>query len=101
MSGHAAPPPPPAAKADAGGHAAPAGHGPGLAELIYIELVGRAFLRVENVAVIKPEPAALATLSIQLAETWQKTAAKHKVDNTPNSTAGYELSTADVEGWLK
>ncbi len=101
MSGHAAPPPPPAAKADAGGHAAPAGHGPGLAELIYIELVGRAFLRVENVAVIKPEPAALATLSIQLAETWQKTAAKHKVDNTPKSTAGYELSTADVEGWLK
>ena len=50
---------------------------------------------------IKPEPAALATLSIQLAETWQKTAAKHKVDTTPKSTAGYELSTADVEGWLK
>ena len=46
-------------------------------------------------------PAALAMLSIQLAETWQKTAAKHKVDTTPKSTAGYELSTADVEGWLK
>jgi hypothetical protein len=99
MSGHAAPPPPP--KADAGGHAAPAAHHTSLAELIYIELVGRAFLRVENAAVIKPEPDALAALSIQLAETWQKVAAKHKVDTTPVSTAGYELTTEDVASWLK
>ena len=34
--------------------------GPSLAELIYVELVGRAFLRVENNAVIKPDPALLA-----------------------------------------
>ena len=99
MSGHAAPPPPP--KADAGGHAAPAGAHTSLAELIYIELVGRAFLRVENAAVIKPEPEALAALSIKLAGAWQTVAAKHKVDTTPKSTAGYELSTEDVAGWMK
>jgi hypothetical protein len=99
MSGHAAPPPPP--KADAGGPAAPAGARTSLAELIYIELIGRAFLRVENVAVIKPEPDALATLSIQLAESFQKVAAKHKVDTTPKSNAGYELTTEDVASWLK
>ena len=99
MSGHAAPPPPPTADADA--PAAAAGSHTSLAELIYIELVGRAFLRVENAAVIKPEPAALAMLSIQLAETFQRTATKHKVDNTPKSTAGYELSTEDVASWMK
>ena len=99
MSGNAAPPPAP--KADASGHAAPATHHASLAELIFIELVGRAFLRVENVAVIKPEPDVLAALSIQLAETFQKVAVKHKVDNTPKSTAGYELSTEDVASWMK
>ncbi len=99
MSGHAAPPPPP--KADASGPAAPAGSRTSLAELIYIELIGRAFLRVENAAVIKPEPDTLAALSIQLAESFQKVAAKHKIDNTPKSTAGYELTTEDVASWLK
>jgi hypothetical protein len=99
MSGHAAPPPPP--KADASGAHAATGPLTSLAELIYIELVGRAFLRVDNVAVIKPEPAALATLSIALAETWQKTASQHKIDTTPKSTAGYELKTSDVEAWMK
>ncbi len=99
MSGHAAPPPAP--KADAGGPAAPTGAHTNLAELIYIELVGRAFLRVENAAVIKPEPDALAALSIKLAETFQKVAVKHKIDNTPKSTAGYELTTEDVASWLK
>ena len=85
MSGNAAPPPAP--RADASGHAAPATHHASLAELIFIELVGRAFLRVENVAVIKPEPDALAALSIQLAETFQKVAGR-------SNSQGSEVETS-------
>ena len=42
--------------------------GPSLAELIYVELLGRAFLRVNDVATIKPDPASLAKLSMELAD---------------------------------
>src|SRR5258705_8673430 len=44
---------------------------PGIADLasrIYVELVGRAFLRAVNTAVIKPDPIVLAKLSLQFAE---------------------------------
>src|SRR5258705_1764813 len=49
--------------------------GPGtqdLASRIYVELVGRAFLRTDNAAVIKPDAAELAKLSLQLAETFRQ-----------------------------
>jgi len=42
-----------------------------LDELIYIELIGRAFLRVENAAVIKPDATTLAKLSMQLADVYR------------------------------
>jgi len=76
---------------------------PGIADLasrIYVELVGRAFLRAENTAVIKPDPAELAKLSLQLAETFRK------VEKVLNAAAGpqnvgYNVDLADIAKWDK
>ncbi len=71
-----------------------------LAELIYIELIGRAFLRVDNVAVFKPDPAELARLSIELA------AAFHKVERAARAASGpqnigYDVQLSDLNKWDK
>ena len=71
-----------------------------LASRIYVELVGRAFLRVENAAVIKPDPAELAKLSFQLAEAF------HKVEKAVNAASlpqniGYKVDVADMAKWEK
>jgi hypothetical protein len=71
-----------------------------LASRIYVELVGRAFLRAENTAVIKPDPIELAKLSCQLAETFRK------VEKVLNAAAGpqnvgYNVELADMAKWDK
>ena len=71
-----------------------------LASRIYVELVGRAFLRVENAAVFKPDPAELAKLSFQLAEAFRK------VEKVANAAAGpqnvgYNVDLADMAKWEK
>ena len=71
-----------------------------LASRIYVELVGRAFLRAENTAVIKPDPIELAKLSCQLAETFRK------VEKVVNAAAGpqnvgYNVELADMAKWDK
>ena len=71
-----------------------------LAAAIYVELVGRAFLRVENAAVIKPDAGTLATLSFELA------AAFKKVERAALATAGpqnvgYQVEVGDITGWKK
>jgi hypothetical protein len=71
-----------------------------LASRIYVELVGRAFLRVENAAVIKPDPVELAKLSCHLAETFRK------VEKVVNAAAGpqnvgYNVELADMAKWDK
>ena len=71
-----------------------------LASRIYVELVGRAFLRVENAAVFKPDPAELAKLSLQLAEAFRK------VEKVFNAAAGaqnigYNVELADMAKWDK
>jgi len=71
-----------------------------LASRIYVELVGRAFLRVDNAAVVKPDPVELAKLSIQLAETFRK------VERVANAAAGpqnigYKVDLADIAKWDK
>ena len=71
-----------------------------LASRIYVELVGRAFLRVENAAVIKPDPAELAKLSLHLADTFRK------VEKVVNAAAGpqnvgYNVELADMAKWDK
>lgn len=75
--------------------AAPVSTGASLAELIYVELVGRAFLRVENSAVIKPDPVQLAKLSIELATAFQKADREHKAASGPKNV-GYDVSKLDL-----
>jgi hypothetical protein len=71
-----------------------------LASRIYVELVGRAFLRVDNAAVVKPDAAELAKLSIQLADIFRK------VERVANAAAGpqnvdYKVDLADIAKWDK
>ena len=75
--------------------AAPASPGASLAELIYVELLGRAFLRVENNAVIKPDPAQLAKLSIALATEFDKAMKEHKAASGPKNV-GYDVTKLDL-----
>ncbi len=80
--------------------AAPSPSASRLAELIYIELVGRAFLRIDNAAVFKPDPAELARLSLELA------AAFHKVERVAQAASGpqnigYDVQLADLNKWDK
>ncbi|HZE10037.1 MAG TPA: hypothetical protein VE034_00480 [Burkholderiales bacterium] len=71
-----------------------------LASRIYVELVGRAFLRADDTAVIKPNPAELAKLSLQLAEIFRKV---EKVFNAAAGTqnVGYNVELADMAKWDK
>ncbi len=80
---------------------APAGPGiQDLASRIYVELVGRAFLRVENAAVIKPDPVELAKLSFQLAETYRKVEKAVNAASLPQNV-GYRVDVADMAKWDK
>ncbi|HMG60585.1 MAG TPA: hypothetical protein VK583_12710 [Burkholderiales bacterium] len=71
-----------------------------LASRIYVELIGRAFLRADNTAVIKPDPGELAKLSLQLAETFRKA---EKAANTAAGpqNIGYNVELADMAKWDK
>ena len=77
--------------------AAPVSAANSLAELIYVELVGRSFLRVENNAVFKPDPAQLAKLSIALATEFEKAAKEHKAASGPKNV-GYDVKLLDLGG---
>jgi hypothetical protein len=71
-----------------------------LAAAIYVELVGRAFLRTENVATIKPEPAVLAKLSFELAAVFEETA-KTSLAGVGAQNVGYNVQLGDIAGWDK
>ena len=71
-----------------------------LASRIYVELVGRAFLRADNTAVIKPDPGELAKLSLQLAETFRK-AEKAASAAAGQQNIGYKVELADMAKWDK
>jgi hypothetical protein len=75
--------------------ATPANPGTSLAELIYVELIGRAFLRVENNAQFKPDPAQLAKLSIVLATAFEKAATEHRAASGPKNV-GYDVKNLDL-----
>lgn len=74
---------------------AAAADGTSLAELIYVELLGRSFLRVENNAVFKPTPAQLARLSIQLAMEYEKADKEHRAASGPKNV-GYDVTKLDL-----
>ena len=71
-----------------------------LASRIYVELVGRGFLRVDNAAVIKPDPVELAKLSLQLAETFRKAERTASAAAGPQNI-GYDVELADMAKWDK
>ena len=71
-----------------------------LAELIYVELVGRAFLRSENAAVFKPDPAELARLSIELAAAFHKADRAERAATGPKNI-GYDVQLSDITKWEK
>ena len=71
-----------------------------LASRIYVELVGRAFLRADNTAVIKPDPGELAKLSLQLAEIFRKTE-KAAAAAAGSQNVGYNVELADMAKWDK
>ncbi len=71
-----------------------------LAAAIYVELVGRAFLRVDNAAVIKPEAGALAKLSFELAATFKKAEKVAQAEAGPKNV-GYDVQLGDIDGWKK
>ncbi|MSQ70719.1 MAG: hypothetical protein EXR27_05435 [Betaproteobacteria bacterium] len=66
-----------------------------LATQIFVELIGRAFLRVDNVAVIKPDPTDLARLSFKLAADFAVIEAEAKADAGPKNI-GYDVSKLDL-----
>ena len=70
-----------------------------LAAAIYVELVGRAFLRVDNAAVIKPEAGALAALSFELAAEFKKIEKAKQAAAGPQNV-GYDVKLMDL-GALK
>ena len=71
-----------------------------LASRIYIELVGRAFLRTDNTAVIKPDAGELAKLSFQLADAFRKVEKAVNAASLPQNV-GYKVDIADMAKWEK
>jgi len=71
-----------------------------LASRIYVELVGRAFLRTDNAAVIKPDAAELAKLSIRLAETFREVEKAANAAAAPQNV-GYKVDLNDMAKWDK
>jgi hypothetical protein len=71
-----------------------------LAAAIYVELVGRAFLRTDNAAVIKPEAGALVALSFELAAAFKKVE-KAVLATAGPQNVGYKVDVGDIDGWKK
>ncbi len=71
-----------------------------LAEMIYVELVGRAFLRVDNAAVFKPDPAEIAKLSFELAAVFHKAEKVAQAAAGPKNV-GYDVQLSDLTSWEK
>ena len=69
-----------------------------LAAAIYVELVGRAFLRVENAAVIKPEAGVLAKLSYELAVAFKAVEKAAQAASGPQNV-GYNVEIGDLADW--
>ena len=82
---------------DSSSDKAPAPPVPGveIASRIYVELIGRSYLRVENAAVIKPDPFELAKLSFKLAAAFLTAEAEIKAESGPKNV-GYDVNTLDL-----
>ena len=72
-----------------------------LSELIYVELLGRAFLRADNAATIKPEAAVLAKLSIDLERAFRVAEKEVAAEMAAQKHEGYSLRSDDLGAWDK
>ncbi len=80
--------------------AAAAGPNLSLDELIFVELCGRALQCTDAAAAVKPNPAILAKLSIQLADAY-RAAYKEKMYDLLPKNVGYEINMDDITNWDK
>lgn len=78
--------------------AAAAGSSQSLDELIFVELCGRALQCTDAAAAVKPNPAILAKLSIQLADAY-RAAYKEKMADLMPKNVGYEINMDDITNW--
>lgn len=72
-----------------------------LSELIYVELLGRAFLRVENAATFKPDALAIAKLSIELEMVFREGERLAAAEAAIKKNVGYQLGADDLSSWVK
>lgn len=71
-----------------------------LDELIFIELIGRAFQVSNTTATIAADPGKLAKLSMQFADAYRE-AHKAKLAAMGPKNVGYEIQMDDLANWEK
>ena len=71
-----------------------------LAELLYVELVGRVMFPQGASTAAKPNPENLAKMCIKLAETFDRAKRQSDIDAIPTATK-FEVDMNDIAGWDK
>ena len=71
-----------------------------LAELLYVELVGRVMFPQGASTAAKPNPENLAKMCIKLAEAFDKAKRQSDIDAIPTATK-FEVDMNDIAGWDK
>lgn len=72
-----------------------------LAELLYVDLVGRVMFPTGGASTAtKPNPENLAKMCIKLAEAFDKAQTQETLDAAPKA-AKYDVQLSDISGWEK
>ena len=71
-----------------------------LAELLYVELVGRVMFPTGASTAAKPNPENLAKMCIKLAEAFDKANKQYEIDAIPTATK-FDVQMSDIAGWDK
>ncbi len=71
-----------------------------LAELLYVELVGRVMFPQGASTAAKPNPENLAKMCIKLAEVFDQAKRQSDIDAIPTATK-FEVDMNDIAGWDK
>ena len=69
-----------------------------LAELLYVELVGRVMFPTGASTAAKPNPENLAKMCIKLAEAFDKVNKQNELDAAPKA-AKFDVQLSDITGW--
>jgi hypothetical protein len=69
-----------------------------LAAKIYIELICRNVVVIDNAAQIKSNPESLAKISFKLAEVFQRVGVEVKAPSLPKNQE-FDMRAADISGW--